>query len=98
MRLLSSGDEVFLPELKLLGEISPDQSRVCACNIHVDRQHRSEAHDVVTPEHAFDLWQIGFVQVSAIARRLKINAANFHVQRHFLLCYDLNISNAYQLE
>ena len=49
------------------------------------------------PESAFDFRQVGFVQESAIARRLQVDAANFHVQRIFLRSYQKVCADGAQL-
>src|SRR5580704_16684360 len=51
---------------------------------YIDRQHGRKTHDVIAPEHAFDLGQVGFVEVTAIAGRLQVYATDIDVQRVFL--------------
>src|SRR5438270_8027 len=84
MRYPKSGHEVLFPELNLLGKIGSEQGGIRASKVHANRQHRSEPHDVIAPKHAFDLRQIGFVEISAVAGRLQIHAAEFHVESIFL--------------
>ena len=47
----------------------------------VYRQHGRDAGNVVVPEDAFNLGQIGFVEEPTLGRRLEVDATHFHVQR-----------------
>src|SRR5205823_1408171 len=84
VRRLDSGHEVLFSELNMLGKISSEQGRVRASKVYANRQHRSEPHDVIAPEHTFDLRQMGFVEIGSITGWLQIHAADFHVQSIFL--------------
>src|SRR5207253_2738054 len=52
--------------------------------VNSDRQHGSEANNVIAPEHSLDLRQVRLVEVSPVTGWLEIHASNFHVQRIFL--------------
>ena len=55
-----------------------------AADFHGNRQHGRKADNIVVPESAVNFRQVGFVQKRAIARRLQVNAADFHIERVFL--------------
>ncbi len=85
MRGANSGNEILLSKYNVPGEIRPQQGHIpCSAKRDAGGQHGSKTHDVVAPEHAFDFGQVGFVQVSAVAGRLQVDAANLDVQRVFL--------------
>ncbi len=88
MRRSHPGRELFFAKRNLLREVSAEQGEIFRLTValqrNVHRQHRRKSGDVVVPESALDFRQVGFVQESAIARRLQVDAANFHVQRIFL--------------
>src|SRR5439155_20048956 len=96
MRRAHSGGEVFLAECQMLRKIGSQESGVLGLAVsfkrYINRQHRREARDVVVPERAFDLGQVGFIQEGAISGRLEVDAADFNVQRIFLQS-DLQVSS-----
>src|ERR1700722_14561322 len=83
--------ELFFAKRNLFREISAQQGKVfrlaVALQRDVHRQHRRKSRDVVVPEGALNLREISFVQECAIARRLQIDPANFHIQSIFLGSY-----------
>ena len=81
----NSGDKILRSKYYVAGKIRTQQGHIlCSAKRDAGRQHGSKAHDIVAPEHAFDFGQVGFVQVSAVAGRLQIDAADLDVQRVFL--------------
>src|SRR5262249_9139235 len=81
--------KALFAKTELPGKIRPEQSEILvavAANAH--GQHGREADNIVAPEHAFDFRQIGFVQVGAVARRLKVYPADLNVKSIFLRGYD----------
>src|SRR5580704_10376157 len=83
------------PRHKTLCAKSQRFGKICPEECHVNRisgtsrayvggQHRGETQNVISPIHAFDLWQIGFVEVIAVTGRLKVYAPDFDVERIFL--------------
>ena len=88
VRDLDSRGEVFFAEGQRLVEIGADESgffRVRpTAELYRDGQHGREADDVVVPERSANFGQVGFVEEGAVAGRLQIHAADFHVERIFL--------------
>src|SRR5581483_12207191 len=88
MGAANAGDEVVVSVGKMLRKVSAENRDIllgfCVLDGSVDGQHGSESGDVVVPEDAFDLRQIGFAQECAIRRRLEIDSADFYIQRVFL--------------
>ena len=86
-----AGNKIFFAEGESLRKISSEQGkilRIAPIHADTDRQHRSETHNVVSPEHSFDFGQVGFVEVSAVARRLEINPADLNIESIFLRSHD----------
>src|SRR5262249_4801094 len=83
----NAGDKFFLAMVDCLGEVGADQLDlgivVILAKIDLLGEKRRVAIDVVSPEYAFDLYQIGFRNKGALARRLQVDAANVHVKRVF---------------
>jgi len=88
VRDLYSGGKSFFAEGQRFVEISAHESGgFCvgsATEFYRDGQHGREADDVVVPEGSANFRQVGFVEKCAVAGRLQIHAANFHVERIFL--------------
>ncbi len=87
-----AGDKLFFAESELLREICSEQSEILRISVitHADAywQHGREAHDIVMPERASDLGQVGFIEISAVARRLEINPADLNIEGIFLWSHD----------
>ena len=87
-----AGSELFLAQRNLLGEVSAEQGEVFrftfALERDIHRQHGRKASNVVVPESSLDLGQVRFVQKSAVARRLQVDASHLHIQRVFLRSHE----------
>src|SRR5580704_5645838 len=78
---------------QLLGEIRAQQRDAFAADVYRYWQHRRKSNNVVVPEHAMNLRQVGLVEVRAVTRRLQINAGNLKIERVLLrsdyqVCYE----------
>ena len=87
-----TGNKLFFAEHEPLREVSSKQSETLRISVitHADayREHGSEADNIVMPEGASDLGQVGFVKVGAVARGLEIHAADLNIQSIFLRSHD----------
>ncbi len=92
--------EFFFSKGNFLREVSAEQGRIFRLPIPLQRnihgQHRRKPGDVVVPERPLDPGQVRFVQKSAVARRLQVDAADFHVERVFLRSHNQVCANRAQ--
>ena len=84
MRSLHTSREICLAEAEPLGKICSEQGQLTVTRVDSDRQHGSEADNVIAPEHSFDLGEVYFIEVSAVAGGLEIHPSDFYIQRVFL--------------
>src|SRR5215831_15001305 len=84
-----AGRELFLAERQPLGKISSqDWHTANGAQIRIDRKHWRESYDVVVPERAANLREIGLVKIRAVARRPKVDATDLEVQGVLLGSHD----------
>ena len=88
MRDPYAGGEVLFAEVERLIEVGADQRDIfraaAVADLYGDGQHGREADDVVVPEGAANFREVGFIEERAIARRLQVDATDFHVECVFL--------------